>query len=70
MTGKNTYKNITSERSADIFPKCGRKTIKNASHERFQSLQKNAKKFFFGCFHIRRILMDLNWTFSSSLTAN
>ena len=43
-------KNITSERSTHIFPICGPKQKIDVSHERFQSLEKNAKKIFFDGF--------------------
>ena len=44
-------KNITSERSTHIFPICGPKQKIYVSHERFQSLEKNAKKIFFDALH-------------------
>ena len=63
-------KYITSERSTHIFPLCGSKQKIYVSHERFHSLENNAKKKFFSCLYIRWISMDLNRSFSSSCRAH
>ena len=44
LTRKIHKKNITSERNTHVFPICGPKQKIYVSHERFHSLEKNAKK--------------------------